>query len=600
MALVMSMGISSAFAADPAYSITVTNDNEAMSINGKTYYAYKVFDLTYSGTTTTGVDETPHAYTIDSDGDGAWAWSTLTKNATTDSTSGVITTTYGIKLTPSATDNTVYVVENDSFTEASARSLADALQAVLPTDSEGKPKADGSAVGASETATISLSEAGYYAVYGVVVPTDPREDPVEEVVAAVALTSTDPTASVKPKAIVPTLDKKITKVTEATASSTQEVSNAVLDTAGQAAVAKVGSTVSFRIESVVPDLTGYSEYTFIISDSITAGLDYVQDSFKISFNAGREAAPATGTLVFATGDNPKSFTLTIPYGTLAAYTKGAPIILTYDCVVNDDALTYDYENNTANLEYSSNPYTDDTHKTPDKKTYVIDINLDVYKYTGTISDASYITAEAYAALDDDAKAEYTAVTEGDHSGEYMKAASAGTALANAKFILYRTVGSTTEYYKWANDKVTWVTDKTQADVFITGTDGNFTQQVRGLDKGTYYLLETEAPAGYNLLSSAVEVVISVAETSATTGDTVTYTATYGGVTASVEDGVINLDDAQTSDAQPVAEGNILNNTGTELPSTGGIGTTIFYVVGSILVVAAGVLLITKKRMSREG
>ena len=45
---------------------------------------------------------------------------------------------------------------------------------------------------------------------------------------------------------------------------------------------------------------------------------------------------------------------------------------------------------------------------------------------------------------------------------------------------------------------------------------------------------------------------------------------------------------------------IENNSGTVLPSTGGIGTTIFYVVGSILVVAAGVLLITKKRMSREG
>ena len=95
--------------------------------------------------------------------------------------------------------------------------------------------------------------------------------------------------------------------------------------------------------------------------------------------------------------------------------------------------------------------------------------------------------------------------------------------------------------------------------------------IDGLDADTYYLREIQAPAGYNKLAEDVEVVITGAA-KADGSDTLTY---------------------QTV----VAEVN--NQSGTELPSTGGIGTTIFYVVGSILVVAAIVLLVTKKRMDHK-
>ena len=92
--------------------------------------------------------------------------------------------------------------------------------------------------------------------------------------------------------------------------------------------------------------------------------------------------------------------------------------------------------------------------------------------------------------------------------------------------------------------------------------------IKGLDSGIYYLEETKAPAGYNVLPGRVEVKIEGANLNATVTDN---TWTDGGV-------------------------HVINQTGTELPSTGGIGTTIFYVLGSVLVVAAGVLLVTKKRM----
>ena len=99
----------------------------------------------------------------------------------------------------------------------------------------------------------------------------------------------------------------------------------------------------------------------------------------------------------------------------------------------------------------------------------------------------------------------------------------------------------------------------------TDATGKFT--IEGLDADTYYLTETAAPAGYNKLAGPVTVVIG-------------------------ESGVVN---ATTEAPQGVDEVKVLNQTGAELPSTGGIGTTIFYVVGGVLVVGAVALLIVKRR-----
>ena len=568
----MSMGIG-AFAdgeTTPTYTITIDNtSNQNVSIVGKTFKAYKIFDMTYSGTTTTDVDSTPHSYTIS------------TSNPFYTDTDAKAELDKYFSFTPSASDATVMVVgikdtagkapgetgydeTKPAFTETTARTLADALEDYLPSTDNGAVTAT------AETATINTdpNAAGYYIVYGTVKPNDPA-NANQELVAALALTSTDPTGAVKPKVDAPPLEKEITQVAE----GTTKVDDAVLDDAGKAAVAKVGSTVSYKLTSSIPDLTGYTDYTFRFEDKLSAGLDYVSNSFALTIKGTTEnIAP-----VFA--EDNKSFTLTIPFATLnkEAYSKGDPIILTYNCTVNSSALTYDYENNTANLVYSHSPYDTTTNKTPDKETYVIDLNLDVLKVDG---------ADSTKKLD------------------------------GAKFVLYREVTTTTppaeeggeattskakQYYKWVDNKVTWVSEQSAADVFETDTNGNLKQQVRGLDQGTYYLLETEAPKGYNLLKDAVEVVITATPDSEEAVSKVTYSATYAGEDASMTNGEVNLATAQQeSGKQPVATGTIENNSGVELPSTGGIGTTIFYVVGSIMVVAAGVLLVTKKRMSREG
>ena len=606
MAMVVASMSLSAFAATGDYQITVDNTgNSEMSINGKTYSAYKVFSLTLGAedTTTDPTTYGAYAYSIKNTD---WAFETLTNGATTNEDTGVITTTYGIVLTPSAADPTTYSVNGDGLTDANTRLLADALQSVLP------GTADGSAQGASEKAVINLSEAGWYAVYGTVVPTDPKS--TEEVVAAVGLTTTDKKVTVNPKASVPTLDKKITGVTE---------DGEVLDADGRAAVAKVGAKVSYQLDSKTPDLTGYETYIFKITDTLTDGLDYDNASLSsLVVKIDGTTIPATtetegegGTTVtkrnYTLAVNGRSFTLTIAYDTLKAAGKGKDIVVTYDAIVNSNALTTDYENNTANLEYSNNPYNEGegkTNKTPDKKTYVIDINLDVDKIANGVTTKKLdgATFKLYknvttGATEDD----YEEATTWEDGVEYFT--FDGTTYIAVQYnsqedmdsageTVYKLVpgaeGTTSKmYYKWDNNRVTWVATQAAGDAFTTNAQGKLTQQVRGLDKGTYYLEETVAPQGFNLLAEPVEVVISVSEAN----DKVTYSATYGGAAATMTNQQVDLTAAQNSN-QPLATGVISNESGTELPSTGGIGTTIFYVVGAILVIGAGVVLITKRRM----
>ena len=109
------------------------------------------------------------------------------------------------------------------------------------------------------------------------------------------------------------------------------------------------------------------------------------------------------------------------------------------------------------------------------------------------------------------------------------------------------------------------------DTITTDETGKFT--ICGLDSSSYWMEEVEAPEGYNKLKDPVLVKIE-----------------YNSQT-----GVVTIKKQNT----PTSEIEIKNNYGTELPATGGIGTTIFYVAGSILLIGAAVLLIVKKRMSDE-
>lgn len=148
------------------------------------------------------------------------------------------------------------------------------------------------------------------------------------------------------------------------------------------------------------------------------------------------------------------------------------------------------------------------------------------------------------------------------------AGSESTKLEGAEFYMYKKVGEANKYYKVAdNGVVSWVDTKETATKMTTNAQG--AASFDGIADGTYYLEEVKAPAGYNLLTGPVEVTVN--GTTATEADSSALT-----VTKAIE-----------------------NNTGSLLPSTGGVGTTMMFIVGGALALGAAVLFVTKKRMSKN-
>ena len=136
----------------------------------------------------------------------------------------------------------------------------------------------------------------------------------------------------------------------------------------------------------------------------------------------------------------------------------------------------------------------------------------------------------------------------------------GDPLKGAGFVIANAAG---KYYKLTNNVVTWVDSIDDATEYTSDANGAVTA-FTGLADGTYTLIEKTVPEGYNKAADS------------------TFTVKAGDYTAK------NLEQAAT----------VPNKTGSELPATGGIGTTMFYIVGSVLVIGAVVLLVSKKRMAR--
>ena len=226
--------------------------------------------------------------------------------------------------------------------------------------------------------------------------------------------------------------------------------------------------------------------------------------------------------------------------------------------------------NTVYLEYSNKPDqsgsgdTDNTGKTPEDKVIVFTYELDTTKVDGQDEN---------------------------------------TKLKDAKFVLLNSDG--TKVAKITNDKFDGWQDLPPAgdddkiaatdwftDTVLTSDDGGLFKII-GLDDGTYKLREIVAPSGYNLLSSDITVVITATTTN---GQTWTDGNASSALTklAVTADGTAGTGNTSTG----IAGITVANNKGSTLPETGGMGTTIFYVVGAILVLGAGILLITRRRMNK--
>lgn len=296
--------------------------------------------------------------------------------------------------------------------------------------------------------------------------------------------------------------------------------------------AGIGDTVNFSITITVKD---GDPKNYVLHDKLS-GLTFDSDSLEVKVGTTKLNAGTDYTLETNPTDG-DSFDVKFTNGKLK---PNDVVVVTYSATVAANA-TIGGEGNTnkAKLEYSGKVSTEE--KTT---TYVWKLN--VHKYT-------------------------------------LNSTNDEVALNGAKFVLYRKDGTDKKYYaKLTGGKIDgWVNDKGDATTLETSGTGDIL--IEGLNEGTYYLEETEAPAGYNKLTEPIEVEIT-ATTSVTSGsETVQYK---------------NLSESSYTPATD-ATVKVLNKAGTQLPSTGGIGTTLFYVIGGGLMAVAAVLLVTKKRMNNK-
>lgn len=213
--------------------------------------------------------------------------------------------------------------------------------------------------------------------------------------------------------------------------------------------------------------------------------------------------------------------------------------------------------NVAYLEYSNNPHVDtEKGKTPEKKVYDWTFKMGINKVN---ENGGQLTGAKFAL----SKNGTLKVADMNCNDEGIPAVTTG---------LIAMVKISDGEYRVAVDGDTNV-------VYVVDA-GN--PVIKGLDDAVdYYLYETKAPAGYNLLSEPVHFKISAA---------------YNEDGSNYTDVTVTVGAAAASNT---LSANVVNKSGSTLPETGGIGTTIFYVLGSLLVVGAGVVLITRKRMGKS-
>ncbi len=478
LALVMVFALAVTVAAEETTGTTGTGSITVDNpIEGQTYTAYKIFDVVYD-------EATPKHYSYTIEGGSEW-FKTVETYANTEGS--------GLTLTLVKGTTTYVVTTTDAF---SAPPFADALKAAV------NGKTGRTLAVAGGKATVTGLDLGYYFVTS---STD----------ALCNLTTTNPAVIIHDKNEMP-FEKKDDKVS-----------------------AEVGETVNYTIKGKVPDHTGFTKYTYLITDTMSEGLTFKQD---VTVTVGGTDVTSACTITYNVDNNANKFTVSIP---VRNYTIGAEILVTYTALVNENAVAK-ISKNSATLTYSNNP--SDSTKTDTTTT----VEETVYSSKIAIEKVEKLAADATATP---------------------------KKLKDAEFVLYKKAPTDADpnaiqYYKKWDDTdttkaVSWV--NTIAEATTVKTDENGEASFEGLANGTYYLVETKAPAGYNQLTEAQKV--------------------------EVHDGEHNA--PVTSETQLTVTAKVENQAGTLLPSTGGMGTTIFYVLGAVLVVGAGVLLVTKKRMSQS-
>ena len=355
---------------------------------------------------------------------------------------------------------------------------------------------------------------------------------------------------------LPTSDKDITKVTDVNMNTKFVGATEVVD-------AEIGDIIEFTLVARLPsNFNDYEIYHFAFHDNLSEGMELLEteDNIRI-FRNGTE--DITFYFEISNEVNEKG-NLHIECESLKDIYNLMNcdfIMVKYSAKLTDKAVIGSAGNpNTMYVEYSNNPNHDGNGqygKTVEDEVIVFTYELDVNKVDGSSSDKKLANAE-FVLLNADGTKVATVVN-----------------------------GVLTGWENVPGEDETWPANTTLK------SDANGQFIIKGLDSATYYLRETKAPAGYNLLTDDVKLVI---------------TATLTPDKNNVEDEAkltalkIQVGDNREQDGTlttGIVEATIANNKGATLPETGGMGTTIFYVIGAVLVIGAGVLLVTRRRMNTE-
>lgn len=320
--------------------------------------------------------------------------------------------------------------------------------------------------------------------------------------------------------------------------------------------ANYGDTVSYRIGVNATNYVGDKQViNYFIQDKIGAGLDYDKDSIKVFIDT--ETALGTDEYTAEWDTDGKGFEITIPWNRQA---EGNHVIkVTYDAkVTNTAAIAGEGNKNTANFTYQTK--TGDNEDT--KKGYEESNETTTTTYTYALG-IHKIEGKTYSSL---SGAKFSIKDAENHAVKAVATSTSGV-------------------YEYS-------TDEGAVTEFETGTDGILI--IKGVKAGTYSVTETTAPKGYNKLVNPVNVTADIEETTSYTTTTTTY---YNANGEKVDEQTGAAHTVTTNYSTNVVGLDVINNAGEELPSTGGMGTTIFYIVGGILVAGAAILLITRRRMS---
>ena len=445
------------------------------------------------------------------------------------------------------------IVWGSGISEAGQTALGDAAAKAETLKTEDDAKAFAKAVapylttaaGSANTVTdgkyvISGLAAGYYLVKdqdgSLTGDSDSYTEYIIQVVGNVTAT---------PKSDVPEVEKKVKDTNETTGETTGWQDSADYD---------IGDSIPFQLKATLADnVSSYTTYKVVFHDTLSKGLTYNNDA-KVYI----DGTETNGFTVTATVNADGTTTLTVSCDDVKALNavNSSAITVEYTAKLNENAVLGSAGNpNEVYLEYSNNPNksekgNNETGETP--KDVVI-----VFTYKTIIN----------------------------------KVDSENKPLTGAAFKLEKLIKGK----DGAAD--TWTTVK---EFTVDETTTSFT--FSGLDDGQYKLTETKTPVGYNTIDPIYFVIEAThdatADTPALTVLKAYLTDENGNKKTEVKDGeTVNIDLGTVDLTAGSITTTVVNKSGSKLPSTGGIGTTIFYVLGGVLVLAAVVLLVTKKRMS---